>query len=221
MSYVVFSDVDETLISRKSMLDFMTEFLFLSDYAKENNFYQKQEEFKALVELSKDTKNSREDLNRRFYHLFEGVSQVVLQTLASTWVNSRIKDGDFFIEKVLSDYQKHQKKGAKLILISGSFQEILTPIKLYVKADYLICTELEAENGFYTGRMLKQVIGKGKWDCIQDYISGKSIELSACYAYGDHESDICFMEKVGYPVLVGGSEYMKEYAKRNNWDIIV
>lgn len=220
MSYFVFSDVDETLIGCKSMVAFMMDFLFFSDYAKSSDLSEKTKEFNALIELSKDPKISREVLNKRFYRMFEGIPQAVMEKSSSSWVSDKINQGDFFVNRVLFDYQQHQRNGAKLILISGSFREILTPIKIYVKADYLICSELEVENGFYTGRILKQVIGNGKWNCIQDYIYGKNVELSSCYAYGDHESDICFMEKVGHPVLVGGSKSMQDYAKRNNWDII-
>lgn len=48
MSYFVFSDVDETLIKFKSMLTFMSEFLFHSDYAKANNFSENK---KNLIQL--------------------------------------------------------------------------------------------------------------------------------------------------------------------------
>lgn len=129
-------------------------------------------------------------------------------------------NSNLFIDGTLDAYQEHQKKGAKLILISGSFEEILVPIKLHVKATHLICSELEIKEGIYTGRLLKQVIGEGKWNGILDYIAGKNVELSSCYAYGDDKSDICFMEKVGYPVLVGGSDDMKQYAQQKNWELI-
>lgn len=220
MSYFVFSDVDETLIKFKSTLVFMSEFLFSSDYAKKNDFSDKQREFDTIVKLNKDSRNSREILNRRFYSIFEGVPQSVLQKFSYHWIQSKIDNEDLFIDETLKAHQEHQKKGAKLILISGSFPEVLKPIQEYVKAEHLICSELEVKDGIYTGRLLKQVIGEEKWNSILDYISGRNIELSSCYAYGDHESDVCFMEKVGYPVLVGGRHDMKEYARKNNWAMI-
>lgn len=221
MSYYVFSDVDETLIRCKSMLVFMSEFLFDSEYAKLNDFSNKQKEFNTIVELVKDPKNSREDLNRRFYGIFEGIPQAILQYSALSWVNKKIGSGIFFINSTLEAYKQHRKNGAKLVLISGSFEEILLPIQAYVKADHVICSKVELENEVYTGRLLKQVIGEGKWDGIREYIAGKNIQLSSCYAYGDDKSDICFMEKMGYPVLVGGSENMKQYAQQRNWESIL
>ena len=220
MSYYVFSDVDETLIKFKSMLSFMSEFLFDSAYADQEDISNKQIEFNTIVELVKDPKNSREDLNRRFYGIFKGISQKTLESAAFSWIHSKIDSGDLFIKSTLKAYQEHQNNGAKLVLISGSFAEILTPIKSYVKADHLICSELELKDGVYTGHLLKQVIGEGKWSGILDYIGEKNIDWSSCYAYGDHQSDICFMEKVGHPILIGGSVDMKKIAQQRNWELV-
>ena len=220
MSYYVFSDVDETLIKFKSMLSFMSEFLFDSAYADQDDILNKRTEFNTIAELAKDSRNSREDLNRRFYGIFKGISQKTLERSAFAWIHSKIDSGDLFIKSTLTAYQEHQRNGAKLVLISGSFEEVLAPIKSYVKADHLICSELEIKDGFYTGCLLKQVIGEGKWNGILDYIGEENIDWSSCYAYGDHQSDICFMEKVGHPILVGGSLDMKKIAQQKNWELL-
>jgi HAD superfamily hydrolase (TIGR01490 family) len=114
----------------------------------------------------------------------------------------------------------HKEHGAKIVLVSGSFKEILNPIMSYVKADHLMCSELELQGDFYTGCLLKQVIGEGKWQAIREYVRDKNVDLSACYAYGDHKSDLCFMSRVGHPVLVGNSEEMMSIALKNGWAII-
>jgi HAD superfamily hydrolase (TIGR01490 family) len=216
----VFSDVDETLIRFKSMLSFMSEFLFDSHYDDIDEYLAKRIEFNSIVELLKNPTISREELNRRFYGIFKGISQVILQKSAFEWIHSHINNNTLFIENTLAAYKEHQKNGAKIVLVSGSFRELLEPIQLYVNAEHLICSELELKNGVYTGQLLTQVIGEGKWAGISSYIHGKNIELSSCYAYGDHQSDICFMEKVGHPVLVGGSTDMKQIAQQRNWQLI-
>lgn len=220
MSYYVFSDVDETLIRVKSMIAFMDAFLCNSSFINDRFFFDKQIKLKTIVQLAKNKSTNRQDLNRDFYYLFEGISKTILECEALCWVYTMIKNNDFFIEKVLDELREHQAREAKIVLVSGSFKEILTPIMSHIKADYLICSELELKNGFYTGRLLKQVIGKGKWQAIQEYIYDKNVDLSACYAYGDHKSDLCFMNKVGYPVLVGDSEEMVPIAKEKGWTII-
>jgi HAD superfamily hydrolase (TIGR01490 family) len=217
MSYYVFSDVDETLIRFKSMLSFMSVFLFECHYDESYKYSEKRIELNTIVELLQDPNISREALNRRFYDIFQGISQNTLQKAAFDWIHSHIKNNTFFIDSTLEAFKEHQKNGAKIVLVSGSFRELLEPIQLFVKADHLICSELELKDAVYTGQLLKQVIGEGKWTGILNYIGGKNIELSSCYAYGDHHSDICFMEKVGHPVLVGGSPEMKQIARLRNW----
>jgi HAD superfamily hydrolase (TIGR01490 family) len=219
-NYYVFSDVDETLIKFKSMLTFMQYFLFESEYAQRNACHDKQNEFSQISLLAKNPKNNREILNRRFYQLFNGISTLELRQNANAWIEEKIRNDDLFVDGMFEEYQIHKRNGAQIVLVSGSFEDILSPIKEYVKADKLICSELEVVNEVYTGVLLKQVIGPGKWLGISDYLEGKSVDLSACYAYGDHESDLCFMEKVGYPILVGGAEDFRKFAQSKNWRIM-
>jgi HAD superfamily hydrolase (TIGR01490 family) len=220
VSYFVFSDVDETLINCRSILKFMADFLFSSSHEGIIDVAEKRKAFNTIIKWSNDPSVKREDLNRRYYYLFKGITQSALQNAALHWVNEHINREDFFIHQVLIDYQEHQKHGAEIILISGSFREILLPIMAHVNATHLICSELEIKDGVYTGKLLQQTIGEGKWNAIVKYIGEKKVQLSSCYAYGDHISDICFMEKVGYPVLVGGSDDIKQHATKNNWRLI-
>ncbi|HEX5751614.1 MAG TPA: HAD-IB family hydrolase [Archangium sp.] len=217
--YIVFSDVDETLIRFKSMITFMDYFLYESPYAANPSVDQKRKEFQAIKDGNTPTAD-RVALNRRFYEMFAGISQAELREIARTWMQDLMARGDMFVQAAYSEQQEHRKRGAELVLVSGSFEDILGPIREYVGADRLICSELEVKDGVYTGRLLQQVIGDGKWDAILRYIDGRGIPLDSCFAYGDHVSDLCFMEKVGNPVVVGDSPGMLEVARKRNWRVL-
>lgn len=217
--YIVFSDVDETLIRFKSMITFMDYFLYETRYAATSGAEEKRKEFQAINEANTPTAD-RVALNRRFYEMFAGISQAELRESARTWMKDVMARGDLFVHAAYSEQQEHRKRGAELVLVSGSFHDILGPIYEYVGADRLICSELEVEDGVYTGTLLQQVIGDSKWDAISRYIDGRGIELDACFAYGDHVSDLCFMEKVGHPVVVGDSPGMLEVARKRNWRVL-
>ena len=218
-NYIVFSDVDETLIRFKSMITFMDYFLYRTPYAKRPEAEEKRKEFQAINEANTPTAD-RAALNRRFYAMFAGISQAELQEAARTWMKGVMARGDLFVQSAYSEQQEHKKRGAELVLVSGSFHDILGPICEHVGADRLICSELEVKDGLYTGVLLQQVIGDGKWDAISRYIDGRGIALDSCFAYGDHVSDLCFMEKVGNPIVVGDSPGMLKVAKERNWRVL-
>lgn len=219
-NYIVFSDVDETIIKFKSMLTFMDYFLFESPYGQRAEAQEKKSEYLEIKRLVKEPSSSREILNRRFYAMFEGIQQSELQANARNWLEQVLASGDLFIDGTIQEQREHKKNGAELVLVSGSFKDILGPIVEYTGADYLLCSDLEVKEGRYTGNLLQQVIGEGKWQVISRHIEGREINLTQCYAYGDHESDLCFMEKVGNPVVVGRSDSMQKLAKERNWRFI-
>lgn len=218
-NYIVFSDVDETLIKFKSMITFMDYFLYSTPYAKEPAAEAKRVEFEAIKRENTPSAD-RTALNRRFYAMFAGIRQTELQGAARTWLESVMASGDLFVPSALDEQRAHKAQGAELVLVSGSFQDILGPIRSYVNADVLLCSELEVVDGVYTGVLLQQVIGDGKWDVISRYIDGRGIELDKCFAYGDHVSDVCFMEKVGNPVVVGSEPRMVALAKQRSWRVL-
>jgi HAD superfamily hydrolase (TIGR01490 family) len=218
-SYIVFSDVDETLIKFKSMITFMDYFLFQTAYAQRPEAEAKRLEF-AAIKRENTPSADRAALNRRFYAMFAGIRQDELQSAAKIWLADVMASGELFVPSALHEQRAHQARGAELVLVSGSFQDILGPIRSYVNADVLLCSELEVVDGVYTGVLLQQVIGDGKWDVISRYIDGRGIELDKCFAYGDHVSDVCFMEKVGNPVVVGNEPRMVALAKQRSWRVL-
>ncbi|MFZ5895438.1 MAG: HAD family hydrolase [Myxococcota bacterium] len=218
-SYIVFSDVDETLIRFKSMMTFMDYFLYETAFARAPSAADKRTEFEA-IKAANTSSADRVALNRRFYEMFAGIAQAELQSAANTWLSQIMARGDLFVPSAFEEQRQHKARGAELVLVSGSFRDILAPISAHVGADHLLCSEIEVKDGVYTGRLLQQVIGDGKWEVIAKHLSGRSVDLKACYAYGDHVSDICFMEKFGNPIVVGAEPRMMEIAKKRQWRVI-
>lgn len=218
--YVVFTDVDETLIKFKSMITFMDYFLGESEYAASPAASEKREEL-AAIKLANTPTADRAALNRRFYAMFAGISQTQLRREAKVWLGAILDRGELYVESTYEEQMDHKQRGAALVLVSGSFADILDPVREHVKADQMLCSELEVVGGVYTGVLLQQVIGDGKWDVIRRYLDGRDqVDLERCYAYGDHVSDVCFMEKVGNPVVVGDSPAMIELARTRQWRVL-
>jgi HAD superfamily hydrolase (TIGR01490 family) len=218
--YVVFEDVDETLIRYKSMVAFLEYFLFRAPFSAQPLAKEKRAEASALKAVH-SAGGDRLALSRRYYEIFKGISRDELERAALDWLRRVTDRDDFFIPATFRELSAHKAAGAELVLVSGSFYEVLAPISRRVGADALLCTELEVKDGVYTGVMLQQVIGEGKWEVARRYLSGRTdVKLEDCYAYGDHLSDVAILEKVGHPVVVGDSASMLELASQREWRVL-
>jgi HAD superfamily hydrolase (TIGR01490 family) len=218
--YAVFADVDETLIRHKSMIVFLEYLLEQTSFATSGAAARTRRQF-AAIKADHSPSADRLALNRRYYEMFRGLPRAVLQQAACAWVDDAMSGDDFFIPQIYDELTQHKQLGADLVLVSGSFQEVLAPIATKLGADQLLCTELEVMAGTYTGIVLQQVIGDGKWDVIQRYLETRApLDLATCYGYGDHVSDVCFMEKVGHAVVVGNSPPMLAIAEQRHWRVV-
>lgn len=218
--YFVFADIDETLIRPKSMLAFMDHFLERSAFARRPEAAPVRDGYAALTAAHRAGAD-RALLNRRYYALFRGLARSDVQQAAGDWVHEAARRDELFIATTCAELVEHERLGARVVLVSGSFRELLEPLCRGALSHDLLCTELEHEDGTFTGAIRQLLIGEGKWHAISAYLEGHGdVELSRCHAYGDHASDLCFMEKVGHPVVVGDAPDMLELARQRSWRVL-
>lgn len=203
--YLVFSDVDETLISRKSMFDFLS--FWLEDRGPGG-----AERYRAvrgrLQELA-DSGVPREEINRRYYRQYEGEPADEVAAAGEQWFADRSADPAFFIPSTVEALRAHRAAGAVLILVSGSFEPCLAPIARVVGAAHVLCTRPEIRGGRYTGRVPEPLIGEGKAAAVQRLLAAHpAVRAEDCYAYGDHPSDLPMLRLVGHPVAVGHDPHL-------------
>jgi HAD superfamily hydrolase (TIGR01490 family) len=222
-NYVAFFDVDETVISIKSMFSFLKYYsqslplpYRLMDYIK----YRRQT---RLIKKLSAQGLSRSDINIQYYRYYKGVKESLLRTLGNHWHKKCLKEiNGFYNQKILSEIVLHKSNGAKIVLVSGSFFPCIEPIADYIKADFILATSLEVAHGKCTGKILNYpVIGEGKAKAIQACLERIGYtNYSNCYAYGDHISDVPMLNIVGNPVVVSRCEKLIGHAKEKNWRII-
>lgn len=216
MKHWAFFDLDETLISCKSLLEVFRYYC--------EHLCKYREKYLVVLEAMRKMKSQHIDrnrINRYFYRNFKGIERECMQKLACSWFKSKLSDPSFFNKSVLARMRKHQAEGGVPVLVSGSFLECVIPIAQYVGIKDYLCIKLEQKHGIYTGNILgPQTIGKGKKQAIEKYIIEKKVDLTNSYAYGDHFSDIPFLQLVEYPVVVGGDPKLLHFAKANNWCVI-
>lgn len=195
-----FFDVDETVWTKKSVIDFW------EYYLREHGEYPSSEinlfREKAAEKISQEP--SRESLNAWFYQRhFKNLSVDIVAETAKSWCDNHFSRDGFWNEPVLKKIEEHRGQGHEIVLVSGSFYEVIAPLAERVGATAILCAPLRIEGDCYTGEMnSRPMIGYGKAKAVLEYLCEKEIEPEHCYGYGDDASDIPFISVMGNPNLV-------------------
>ena len=199
-----FFDVDETLINMKTMFNFYQfwqshNFRYIPQIAKFKFIF-----FKKKIELL-GKKSTREDVNIFYYSKFKGVEEKEILDATEKWWKCISKRKDLFQYRVIEQFDDLKKNGFVTVLVSGSLNHCLTPIKEKLGADFLISTNLESKNGILTGKICGEPnIGEGKVREILSFDKQQphDIDWNNSYAFGDHASDIPMLKLVGNKYIV-------------------
>lgn len=207
-----FFDLDETLISVKSIFRFLE--FHLAQRGLPPAVYRQ-----IRVDLDKLTAAgwTRERTNERLYRVYasQPVAQVAAQGRA--WFAAELNSGTLFVEEVLSALRRHSSDGDLVVLVSGSFSPCVEPVARHVGADLVACTSPEIIDGVYTGRVDRPVIGQVKAEMAQAILVEHQIPAEDSFAYGDHDSDLPMLRSVGHPVVVGENPVLVRIAEQSGW----
>jgi HAD superfamily hydrolase (TIGR01490 family) len=115
---------------------------------------------------------------------------------------------------------EHQAQGHAIALLSGSLSLLLAPLQQELGADWLIATELQRQNGHFTGAIIGlHPRGPNKLRLLQELSRTHGFDLSQAYAYGDHIQDAYLFRSLGHPVVVNPSWRLKCRARKHRWPI--
>jgi HAD superfamily hydrolase (TIGR01490 family) len=208
-----FFDVDETLITTKSMFDFLVFFASHHNGVDASGIIQRTRHLSA-------SGADRSAVNLTFWTSFTGVSKRELRNSAELWTCKRLQDRESFI--IGSSYrrlQTHRRLGHYVALVSGSSVDILEPLARELEVDALLATRQIVADGIYTGQIEHPImIGAGKRQAIEKLAAIRQLDLRQSYAYGDHISDLPMLEVVGSPIIVGDNKELRGMGALRGWE---
>lgn len=115
---------------------------------------------------------------------------------------------------------EHREAGHDVIIISSSGTEIVEPIGERLGVDKAIGTQMEIEDGKYTGEILFYAYGPGKAEAIEALAAEQGYDLSQSYAYSDSYTDLPMLDAVGHPFAVNPDEQLRRVAKERVWPVL-
>ncbi|KAB8030724.1 HAD family hydrolase [Fluviispira multicolorata] len=222
VNYYAFFDVDETIIQEKSMFSFL--YFYSKKMVLKLNIIKVIKIFYYfnLIKYLKINKYSRDHINEIYYKFYKGININTLNNHANEWFDKARRRRNFFNSNIINEIYFHKMNGAKVVLVSGSFQACLKPIANYLGIEEILCTQMEILDQKCTGNLLNiPIIGEGKVILIKQLLLKDNFSnYSLCYAYGDHISDLPMLNFVGNPRVVPNCKKLLEYAKEKNWVLL-
>ena len=125
-------------------------------------------------------------------------------------------------QDVVELLRQHQADGHSVVLVSGTFQQMLEVIAHRLELQGAVGTRLQARNGRYTGGIIEPAcFGAGKLARVQEYLAEHpDVEMAASFAYGDSIYDLPLLEAVGHPTAVYPESRLAAVARQRRWPIV-
>jgi HAD superfamily hydrolase (TIGR01490 family) len=114
----------------------------------------------------------------------------------------------------------HLGAGHMVALVSGATKFVLEPLAAHLGVKHMLCTQLEAHEGVFTGRVVRPIcFGEGKIYWIQQLIERESVDLARSYFYTDSITDLPLLDLVGHPIVVNPDPLLYRRALRRHWPV--
>ncbi|MEU7062883.1 haloacid dehalogenase-like hydrolase [Streptomyces sp. NPDC046161] len=110
-------------------------------------------------------------------------------------------------------------RGTRLILISGSPQEVVEQVALTLGFHQWRGAVLAAEDGLYTGQYSRTPAVAGEKLALAAHLVGGRQHLAQCAAVGNSASDIELLAEVGRPVAFEAGPRLADAARRLGWPL--
>lgn len=209
---IAFFDVDETLISVKSMFE-----LLAFDVAARGRPRSEYERVERALRAMAARGTPRGEVCRAYYARLAGRDAAELAAAGERWFAAASRRGDLFVPSVLHAARRHAAAGDLVVLLSGSFPACIDPIARAVGAGAVVCSRPEVRFGRHTGRIAEPMIGAAKVRAARELAAERGADLSLAFAYGDHASDLPLLQLVGHPVVVGEDRVLSRHARLRGW----
>ena len=103
--------------------------------------------------------------------------------------------------------------------MSGALQEVVDRVASELGFAGALGSRAEVDDGVYTGRLARRLLGTGKADALVELAAAESLDLAGSTAYSDSHSDLPFLEAVGTPVAVNPDRELKRIAGERGWPV--
>lgn len=123
--------------------------------------------------------------------------------------------------ELTDEIEKRRSEGYKILLLSGSLPCLVEPMLDYVKADFMICSEIEIKDGICTGETTAlHPYGKNKKKLAEKFCKERGFDMMQSCAYANEWADRFLLEAAAEAVAVDPDGKLKKLAVSKTWEIV-
>ncbi len=152
----------------------------------------------------------------RFIHIFKGMEK---EEIEEFFIKVEKEAHQYYNTKVLERIEEFKNKEHEVILLSGTFAELLAPISERLEADNILGSTIliDREESLDEFSVLS---GSIKLKALKREYSSTDIDWDNSYAFADSIDDLSLLQAVGNPVAVNPEDSLRAVAEGENWEII-
>lgn len=114
----------------------------------------------------------------------------------------------------------HRNKGHTVVLATSATRYQVAPLARDLGIEEVLCSGVEVVDGVLTGRVAGPVLwGEGKAAAVRAYAVAADVDLSQCYAYGNGDEDVAFLDTVGHPRPLNPGPGLARVAAERGWPV--
>lgn len=115
---------------------------------------------------------------------------------------------------------EHRAQGHDVWFVTASPVEVGRMIARRVGATGALGTIVEHEGGYYTGRLVGDMLHKErKAAAVRELAANTGLDLDRSFAYGDSLNDAPMLSEVGHPCAINPDRRLRKLAKQKGWPI--
>jgi len=116
--------------------------------------------------------------------------------------------------------EAHQDAGHTVAIISSATKYQVLPFARELGIDHAMYTELEVEDGVFTGELAGPTCyGEGKAEAAREIAQAEGVDLEQSYFYTDSHEDLPLLEAVGRPRPLNPNRQLAQIAKERSWPV--
>lgn len=216
MKELVFFDIDNTLLDGYSQ-QILLSYLFHKKIIKKIPYFKINLWFILYkIGLIEDPKRTMEYAYKFLSNWKTSDFEAVIDDFFKDKLKAR------FFKEAIEVIKIHKKEGRELVLISNIVDILAKKIAEYLGINNYLSTRLEIIGGKFTGKIIGDIVyGKEKEKVINDFTKKNNLTLDSSWGYGDHLSDLPFLNLVKKPNAVNPSTALMKIAESKNWPILI
>ena len=113
--------------------------------------------------------------------------------------------------------ETHLELGHTVAIISSATRYQIDPLARDLGVEVVVCSELEVEDGRFTGRVLFACDGRRKAEGAERLSLEHGVDLDESYFYTDSYQDLPLLQLVGKPRPVNPDANLARVARRRAW----